>query len=429
MRKMVLIEGELLPHFCDAQFGKVSFMLDKLSTIQDVEHSYKYYQIMRDTQPVWYDEQTRSWNVFRYQDVYTVVTDHQRFSSQMKASRSLDRVLENESRIKMGKALTRLDPPLHRRYRNLVSPAFTPRALSRLSGRIEAISQELLDQVRAAGKMEFVADFAYPLPTIVIAEMIGVPTSDRPLFRGWADELLNSQIQRAEEPHDGDSNVRRMVDVFAEMSEYFDRMLEERRRHPRNDMMSELLAVELDGERLSTEDTISFCITLLLAGHVTTLNLLSLAIYCFHTHPDAMERLRKQRELMPGAIEEVLRYMSPVRALRRVTAADVTLGDVTIPKNAQVFAWLASANYDERQFAEPERFDITREPNKHLSFGHGVHFCIGAPLARMEAGIALPMILQQLPELRIETDQPLELLEGSGILGFKRLPVTFTASA
>lgn len=282
--------------------------------------------------------------------------------------------------------------------------------------------------------MDFATEIAYPLPTIVIAELLGVPASDRPLFRRWAEALLSQQLSDAEffrpEEEQRDSPERqRLTRAFEEMSDYFRHMLEERKRAPREDMMSDLLAATVDGERLSMEDTISFCIILLLAGHVTTTNLLSQAIRCFDEHPDALEQVRKQPELLPGAVEEVLRYASPVWRLVRTTKEAVEIAGVTIPQGEVVFAWLASANRDTAQFAEPERFLLTRTPNRHVAFGHGVHFCIGAPLSRMEASVALPLILSQLPRLQVVHEEPIELFEGRVLFGFKRLPISFETAA
>jgi cytochrome P450 len=405
--------------------GKL-YMLQLLSSLQDVQEMYRWFEQMRSSQPVWLDESSGCWHVFRYADVHRVISDYKLFSSEGRRrafARSSDRPAAR------GRSIIAMDPPQHRQYRNLVSPSFTPRALARLSGRITTITQELLDQVRPSGKMDVVTDLAYPLPTIVIAEMLGVPTSDRPLFKGWADMLLSQQLSDAEffKPNER-PDMQRLTRTFDEMSDYFRRLLEERRRHPRADMMSELLTVEVDGERLSMEDTISFCILLLLAGHVTTTNLLSQAIRCFDEHPEAKERLREHPELMPDAIEEVLRYASPVWRLIRTTTADVTIDEVTIPADSIIFAWLSSANRDAEQFPDPERFDITRTPNRHIAFGHGIHFCIGAPLSRLEASIALPMILEQLPHLQLSREEPLELFEGRVLFGFKHLPVTFTPS-
>src|SRR6266516_7256326 len=176
------------------------------------------------------------------------------------------------------------------------------------------------------------------------------------------------------------------------------------------------------------EDTISFCSVLLLAGHITTTNLLSQAIRCFDEHPEALEQLRRQPELMPGAIEEVLRFASPVWRLGRTAREEVRIAGVRIPKDELIFTWLASANRDPAQFAEPERFDIMRTPNRHVAFGHGIHFCIGAPLSRMETSVALPMIIRQLPNLRVVRDKPPELFEGRFLFGFKHLPITFDAT-
>jgi cytochrome P450 len=415
-------------------------MLHKLSTLQDVQGLYTWFQLMRNAQPVWLDESSGCWHVFRCEDVYNVITDYHLFSSERRQralARSRNAAIDTTSaqngrKRRAGRSLLAMDPPQHRQYRNLVSSSFTPRALAHLAGRIATITQELLDQVRPSGRMDIVTDIAYPLPTIVIAEMLGVPTSDRPLFKPWADGLLTRQLSDAEffkpeEEQRDNPEMQRLTQLFEEMSDYFEAMLEDRRRQPRGDMMSELLAAEIDGERLSMEDTVSFCILLLLAGHVTTTNLLGQAIRCFDEHPGALEQVRKQPELMPGAIEEVLRCASPVWRLIRTTTTDVTIEGVTIPADAPVFAWLASANRDERQFSEPERFDITRTPNRHIAFGHGIHFCIGAPLSRLEASIALPMMVKQLPDLHVVHDEPLELFEGRVLFGFKHLPITFTA--
>lgn len=401
-------------------------MLHSISSLQDVQELYHWFEQMRSTQPVWLDESSDCWHVFRYTDVHRVITDYHLFTSEGRRrafARSSD-----DSPVR-GRSIVAMDPPQHRHYRNLVSPSFTPRALARLSDRIAAITQELLDQVRPTGKMDVVTDLAYPLPTTVIAEMLGVPTSDRPLFKRWADGLLSRQLSDAEvfKPNE-QPDMQQISHTFDEMSDYFKQMLEERRRHPRADMMSELLAAEVEGERLSMEDTISFCILLLLAGHVTTTNLLSQAIRCFDEHPDAMDQVRERPELMPEAIEEVLRYASPVWRLVRTTKTDVTIDGVTIPANSLIFAWLSSANRDGEQFPDPERFEITRTPNKHLAFGHGIHFCVGAPLSRLEASIALPMMLEQLPQLQLAREEPPELFEGRFLFGFKHLPVSFTPS-
>ena len=411
-------------------------MLQTLSTLDDVQRMYGWFEQMRETQPVWRDEKSGCWHVFRYDDVRTVTTDYSTFSSERRRPGFLTRRAAQtaDGQARMGRSLLAMDPPEHRQYRNLVSYAFTPRAIDRLRGRVAEITQDLLNEARSEGKMDFATEIAYPLPTIVIAELLGVPTSDRPLFRRWAEALLSRQLSDAEffkpeEEQRDNPEMQRLRRTFEEMSDYFRQMLEERKRALCDDMMSDLLKASVDGEHLSMEDTISFCTILLLAGHVTTTNLLSQAIRCFDEHPEALELVRKQPELMPEAIEEVLRYASPVWRLVRTTREAVELAGVTIPGDEMIFAWLASANRDPAQFPEPERFIPTRTPNRHVAFGHGVHFCIGAPLSRMEASVALPMIITQLPHLRVAYEESPQLFEGRALFGFKHLPITFEVEA
>ncbi len=398
-------------------------MLQSLQALQSFGRQYHWLQQMRSTHPIWLDEASRTWHVFRYEDVKRVLSDYTQFSSKHK-------LRSNEQRQFLGSSLLMMDPPEHRHYRNLISPFFTPRALSRLSGRITAIVQDLLDRVRATGTMDVVADLAYPLPVTVIAEMLGIPTEDRPLFKDWVDALLTTQSNDAELVQAaGEERFQRRQSVIQEMTDYFIQKLEEHRRHPQTDLLSELLTAEVDGIRLSQEDILSFCRLLLIAGHVSTVGLLGMAILCFDEHLEVMEQLRQHPELMPGAIEEVLRYAFVIRPLTRRTTTQVIISDACIPANSTVLAWIASANHDSSQFPDPDRFDITRSPNRHLSFGHGIHSCIGAPLARLEASIALPMMLEQLPRLQRVPESSVELLESGSFLWVKRLPITFAPTA
>lgn len=401
-------------------------MLQSLSSLQDVQKIYDWFAEMRQHQPVWLDRSSGCWHIFRYDDVLEVTTDYKLFSS--KRPRALARP-PFTNRASTAPSLIAMDPPQHRMYRNLVSGAFTSRALAPLAPRIRAIVQELLDEVRLLGQMDVMADLAYPFPTTVIAELLGVPTSDRPMFKRWADALLSRQLSDAEIFNSTEieklPGFRQANQAMDEMATYFEGMLEKRRRSPRRDLMSQLLVAEVEDERLTREEMVSFCVLLLLAGHVTTTNLLGQAILCFDAHPEAMEQLCERPELMPDAIEEVLRYASPVWRLSRVTTEEVIIDGVTIPPHSIVFAWLASANRDSAQFPRPETFDITRSPNRHVAFGRGIHFCLGAPLARLEAAIALPMMLEQLPQLRREREVPLELLDSRVLFGVKELPVTF----
>lgn len=409
-------------------------MLPTLSSADDIQGFYTWFAEKRQTQPVWFDESSGCWHVFRYADVHRILSDYTLFSSE-RPQRFAPRPAANGQAPRGGLAnsLIAMDPPQHRQYRGLVSAAFTPRAIADLKDRIAVISQELLDQVRPAGQMDLVSDFAYPLPTIVIAEMLGVPPAHRPQFKHWADILLSQQLSDAEffrplEERRENPELKRLTDAFEEMREYFTQVLDERSHAPREDLISALLAAEIEGQRLNREEMISFCILLLLAGHVTTTNLLSQAIRCFDDHPEAFALLRRQPELTPGAIEEVLRYASPVWRLVRTARQEVEIGETVLPKGAVIFCWLASANRDETQFPAAEQFDIQRTPNKHVAFGYGIHFCIGAPLSRLEASVALPMLLEQLPDVQRDRSVPLEVYEGRALFGFKHLPVLFTPS-
>jgi cytochrome P450 len=386
-------------------FHSHSFTLFRTHALEEIPQTYSWFEEMRAHHPVFYDENTHLWQVFRYKEVLAVISDYTRFSSQalgMAGSLFKDTLIAK-------------DPPDHRKLRNLVNQAFTPRAVARLSGRITQITQELLDRVRSQGKMDIVSDLAFPLPAKVIAELLGVPSEDWNIFQRWA--RVDSSDPAVSRQEAGRS-------MREEMFDYFSRLLEERRRAPREDLISALSMAEVDGERLSEPELLSFCTLLLAAGQETTKNLIANAIVSFTNYPNTMERLIREPALMPTAIEEVLRYLPPVWFLFRLTKADVELGGQRIPANQLVLAWTASANRDPAQFPDPDRFDIEREPNRHLAFGHGIHFCVGAPLARLEARIALPMMLEQLRGLQRVEGVPITVHTGI-VFVIRSLPVTF----
>jgi cytochrome P450 len=352
------------------------------------------------------------WHVFGYADVERVLTDHQRFSS----------VGAVERRLPEGDALKTsivvMDPPWHHLYRAVVSEAFTPRMVAQMEPRIRAIAQQLLDAARPCGSMDFVQDFAFPLPAAVIAELLGVPLERRDDFKRWSDDVVSIGLT-------GDATAQGVASL-KEMGLLFYQLIEERRREPRQDLISALLGAEVGGKRLDPVECTGFCILLLIAGSETTTSLLSNAVSCLVQHPEAASRLRQDPSLTTSAIEEVLRFRSPVFGLSRRARVDVELRGRRIAANERVFAWIASANRDPEVFPQPHRFDIERRPNHHVAFGHGIHFCLGAPLARAEAAVALPMLLQQLPDLRLSADEAPEPLDSSVVTGFKRLPVAYT---
>ena len=320
----------------------------------------------------------------------------------------------------LGSSILQMDPPRHRQLRNLVSQAFTPRIVAQLEPRITAITNELLDHVAAAGEMDVVRDLAYPLPVTVIAELLGIPVELREDFKRWSDAIVAGDEGQSEEER------KALFQQVQGMYSYFTQVLEERRQHPQNDLVSALLAASVDGQRLSDMELLGFCGLLLVAGNETTTNLLGNMLLCFDENPGVVERLRTNRALVPGAIEETLRYYSPVRAMTRITTTETMLGDQRIGPDQMIVAWISSANRDEAEFLDPDRYDIEREPNRHVAFGRGIHFCLGAPLARLEAKVALNLMLDRLPGRWQVTDLPLEMIKSFIVFGAKQLPMTWS---
>ncbi len=376
---------------------------------------YPMYKMMRQSQPVMYMEELKIWSVFRYEDVRTVLSDHARFSSQFGQMPGANAA--NQER--MNPSLISTDPPRHTKLRSLVSRAFTPRAVEELEPRIAKIANELLDKVADSGRIDLIKDFSYPLPVIVIAELLGIPSSDRDQFKQWSDEVVAS----ADQIVGGTSSNSEQV--HKEMKEYFRGIMAERKLNPQNDLISALLAAEIDGEQLSEEDILSFCWLLLVAGNETTTNLIGNAVLTLLEHPEQLARLQENPALLSSAIEEALRYRSPVQAMFRITKEDTEIGGQTIPAGSRVIAWIGSANRDGEKFPDPDLFDISRSPNQHIAFGHGIHFCLGSPLARLEAKVALTAILRRLPELARVNNEPLEPARGFIVNGVTSLPLKF----
>lgn len=370
---------------------------------------------MRDDNPVW-REGDGAYHVFRYADVERVLTDHAAFSN------DISRINPELAEMSRGN-LNSVDPPEHTKLRRLVSKVFTPRTVAALEPRIAALAGELLDDARD-GAFDLVDALTFPLPVIVISELLGVPASDRHLFRQWIDRLLNAQGQTAREGITSDTAAyaELLEQVTKDMAAYLAEHCRERRLRPRDDLISRLACAEVDGERLSEDEVVKFADIVFMAGSVTTTLLLGSSVLCLDEHPAALAALRADPGAIPGAIEEVLRYRSPFSTASRITAVEVELSGTVIPANQSVTPWLMSANHDDRRFADPSRFDIHRDPNPHLAFSHGIHFCIGAPLARMETRIALEVLLRRFGSLRVDRDVEIGYHE-RGMWGPKNLPV------
>jgi hypothetical protein len=312
------------------------------------------------------------------------------------------------------------DPPAHTRLRGLMNKAFTPRAVERVRPRIQEIVDELIDRVCHLGRMDVIRDVASPLPVTVIAEMLGVPKEDRERLKTWSDELalfIGSALATPDK-------YERAGHSIMELSEYFRSLIAARRAHAHDDMLSALIAAEERDAVLSEDELVATCVLLLFAGHETTTNLIGNGLLGLLRDPDQLEVLRAEPSLAPLAVEELLRYDGPTPAMVRVAAEDMKIGDKRIKRGDRIFAIINAANRDPAQFADPDRLDLRREPNRHIAFGFGIHFCIGAPLARLEGQIAFATLLRRLSDLELLTTAP-EWLDSVVFRGVKSLPVSF----
>jgi cytochrome P450 len=394
---------------------------------------FPFYKQLRETAPVYrvrLPDGQMAWLVTRYDDVANALTD-ERFA------KDIFRVLAKEQ-LSNVPWITRLlapllmpfarhmlnqDPPDHTRLRALVQQAFSPRLVEGMRGRVETLANELLDKVERRGRMDLIADYALPIPTTIIAEMLGVPVKDRHKFHRWSGVMLAAGASRF-------GLVRAMPSALRFMR-YLRKLIRARRADPCDDLVSALVSANENSQHLSDDELLSMILLLIVAGHETTVNLIASGMLALLEHPDQLEWLRSDPGLIKPAVEELLRFSSPVEtATARFAREDVEIAGVTIPKGDVVLAAIASANRDELQFKNPDTLDIAREPNKHLAFGLGIHFCLGASLARLEGQIAINTLLAHTRDMRLAVDKSkLRWRTALVLRGLKALPVTFSTPA
>jgi cytochrome P450 len=342
------------------------------------------------------------WQVLGYEEVSTLLTDPRFGEAAGRGGRiRLSRTRREGPHQLLGRVDTMLsqDPPEHTRLRRLVSKAFTPRSLQKMRPRIQQIVNELLDGLADRAEFDLVSELAWPLPVIVIAEMLGIPREDRERFKRWSDAMVATL--------GGDySSLDEARRSNEELVEYVSHVIADRRKHPRDDLISRLVAAEESGQRLTEDEMLGTVALLLVAGNETTTHLISSGMLVLLGNPDQMARLRADPSLLPSAVDEMLRYTGPVHTTRRTAREDVALGDAEITRGEVVVGVLAAANRDPEKYPDPDAFDVARNPTDHLAFGDGIHFCLGAALARLEAQVAIGTLLARFPTLRLLDKQP-----------------------
>ena len=371
---------------------------------------YPLYDQLRTNSPVLHvPPPFNGWMIFDYEDVKRALTDSETFSNAVPAPKNW---------------FIFFDPPRHTKLRGLISRAFIPKVVTNLDPQIRQISRALLDEKIENGQMDLATDYAVPLPMKVIARMIGIPDGDWVRFRRWSDTILRLSYARQGDEEAAQAG-RDFTAVTLEMNGYLTEMIAMRRGDPTEDLLTRLVEAEVDGEHLSQEEILGFFQLLVVAGQETTANLINNTMLCLIENPDQLARLREKPDLLPSAIEEALRFRSPLAWVMRTPRHDVEMHGVTIPAGQLVLPMIGSANRDPSVFPDAGRFDISRHPNPHLAFGHGIHVCLGAPLARVESRIALTDLLARMNDIELMGDGRWEPRKALHVHGPAKLPIRF----
>jgi cholest-4-en-3-one 26-monooxygenase len=398
-------------------------LIDGRNFVAGVPHHW-FRQLRQEAPVYWHLEPGSSrggfWTVTGYDDCVTVNRDWEHFSSARRSALFAD--MEDDQLAQQQLMMLNMDPTMHTRYRRLVNKGFTPKLVRDLERQIIGYADGIIDAVCERGTADFVEEISAELPLLVIAELLGVPQEDRRMVFDWSNRMIGSEDP--EYQTDGADSGEAAMQVFS----YAEELAAARRLAPRQDLVSVLLDAEVEGEKLDQLELDLFFLLLIVAGNETTRNLMSGAMHAFFDHPDQWELLRQDRSLLSGAVEEMLRYVTPVMHFRRTAAMDTELGGQPISEGDKVVFWHTSANRDESVFTDPDRFDITRTPNNHIAFGGGgPHFCLGANLARMEIMVMFDRLLDRIPDIRL--DGEVQRLQSNFINGTKHIPVAFAPSA
>lgn len=379
-------------------------------------HPFALYERARRESPVYSHPGLPIVSVFRYEDVQSILKDSATWSSHFPPPPGVDPATMPEP------SMIGQDPPQHTRLRGLVSQAFTPRIIRRLEPRMREIADELVDAAVASGEVDLVQALTYPLPVTIIAEIIGVPAEDRERFKDWSDRIVANLGTGLFTPPPPEQ-LRQIRSLLDQMGEYFAELAEERRRVPKEDLLTGLVQAQFEGSRLTQDEMLRMLVLLLVAGNETTTTLIGNSVLTLLDHPDQLARLRAEPERMAAAVDEVLRFSSPVQLDPRVAARDVEVRGFPVRQGQIVISWIGSANRDEDVFTAADRFDIGRAENPHLAFGFGPHYCLGASLARLETQVALSTLLAKTKSFQRTGSEPLPLHPSIVFRGVTSLPL------
>ncbi len=370
---------------------------------RDLMDPFPWYARMRSENPVYYDPEYKLVNVFRYKDVKETLGNFNNFSSQFGKA-------FNPAGGPISESIINLDPPKHTKLRNIVSKAFTPRTIEKMAPQIREIADNLLNS-KKGHEVDIIKGFTSPLPITVIATMLGIPLKDMDKFKKWSDIIIGGS----------ERSFTDFPKTIEDMTRYFQNLMIEKENNPDQSLVYSVLNAEVDGEKLTMMESLGFFILLLVAGNETTTNLISNALLTFNEYHGTYDAIRGDSKLIPQALEEVLRYRSPVQSIYRVARVDTELSGVPVRKGSIMVPWIGSANRDESVFEDADKFMMERKDNRHIAFGEGIHYCLGAPLARLEAKIAMECMTENFESYEILRDRKMIPQESTIVYGFREL--------